>query len=99
MPEVQMRRNINRRLDRIELAIPIPITAQRFIARVRQRIQRTGEGLEAALATLVRDLRGDELASLGAEIDQVVFGSNVAASSAARQALVNSDAVQLGFSQ
>lgn len=92
-------RSIGRRLDRIELAIPQPITRERFITRVRQHVQRTGAGLEAAIATLVRDLSDGELASLGAEVEQVLFGSDTAARDAARQALLDSDAVQLGFSQ
>jgi hypothetical protein len=94
-----MWRTINRRLDHIELTIPLPVTRERFIARVRQHIPRTGASLEAELATLVRDLSDNELDSLGAEVEQVLFGSDVAARDAARWAVLNSDAVQLGFSQ
>jgi hypothetical protein len=94
-----MLRNFSRRLDRIELAIPLPITRERFVARVRQHIQRTGAGLEAAIATLLRDLSDSELDSLRAEVEQVMFGSDVAARDAARLEVLRADAVQLGFSQ
>ncbi len=73
LPEAQMTRNISRRLDRIESAIPLPITRERFVARVRQHIQRTGAGLESAIATLLTDLSNSQLASLGAEFEQVMF--------------------------
>jgi hypothetical protein len=90
---------ISRRLDRIELTIPLPVTRERFFAHVRQHIQRTGASLEAALATLVRDLSDNELDSLCIEFEQILFGSDVAARDAARQAVLNSDPVHLGFSQ
>jgi len=80
-----MLRNVSRRLDRIELAIPLPITRERFVARVRQHTQRTGAGLEAAIATLLRDLSDRQLASLGAEVEQVMFGSDIAARDAAKR--------------
>jgi hypothetical protein len=83
--QAQVTRSISRRLDRIELAIPLPITRERFVARVRQCIQRTGAGLEAAIATLLRDLSDSELASLGAEVEQVMFGSDIAARDAAKR--------------
>jgi hypothetical protein len=87
-----MLRNLGRRLDRIELAIPPPITRERFIARVRQHIQRTGAGIEAAIATLLRALSDSELASLRAEFEQVMFGSDTATRDAAkRKALMDFD--------
>jgi len=80
-----MLRNVTRRLDRIELAIPLPITRERFIARVHQQIQRTGAGLEAAIATLLRDLSDSQLDSLRAEFELIMFGSDVAARDAAKR--------------
>jgi hypothetical protein len=48
-------------------------------------MQRMGAGLEAAIATLLRDLSDSELASLGAEVEQVMFGSDIAARDAAKR--------------
>jgi hypothetical protein len=94
-----MTRNISRRLDRIELAIPLPITRDRFVALVHRDMKRTGESLESVIGALIKDLGDQELDSLRAECEYAMFGSDVAARDAARQAFLNSDAVQPGFFQ
>ena len=53
--------NINRRLSRVEEVIPLPFTPARFIARVLQRIKRTGESYEIAITSLMKTLSIAEL--------------------------------------
>ena len=94
-----MLRTINRRIARIELTIPIPMTRDRFVALVHRDMKRTGESLEAVIGALIKDLDDRELDSLRAECEYAMFGCDTAARDAARQAFLNSDAVQPGFFQ
>ena len=80
-----MLRAINRRIARVEQIMPIPVSRERFLARVRKEMERTGERVESSIATLLRDLSDSELDSLRAEVEQVMFGSDIAARDAAKR--------------
>jgi hypothetical protein len=94
-----MLRTIYRRIARVEQTIPIPMTRDRFVALVHRDMKRTGENLEPVIAALIKDFGDQELDSLRAECEHVMFGSNVAARDAWRREVLGTDAVQLGFSQ
>ena len=79
-----MLRTIRRRLSQIEEAIPLPVTAERFLDRAERHARRTGSSVDAAVEALVQDLSDRDLASLNAEFEQLAFGSDTAARDAMR---------------
>jgi hypothetical protein len=94
-----MMRSIGRRLNRVEQAVPIPMTRDRLVALVHRDLKRTGESVDSVIGALIKDLGDRELDSLHAECEHAMFGSNVAARDAWRREVLGTDAVQLGFSQ
>jgi DNA modification methylase len=72
-------RGLERRLSRLEESIPLPLTAERFVARAQRHARRTGASYDAAVETLARDLTDNELASVATEFDQMLYGSDTAA--------------------
>lgn len=94
-----MLRVIQRRIARVEQAIPIPMTYDRFVALVHRDMKRTGESLEYVIDALIKDFSNGELDSLRAECEYAMFGSDVAARDAWRREVLGTDAVQRGLSQ
>jgi len=80
-----MLRSVGRRLSRLEESIPIPITAERFVARAYQQAGRAGSSYDSAVQVLAQDLSDSELASVTAELEQILYGSDMAARDAARR--------------
>ena len=68
--------------------MPLPLTAERFMVRVNQRARRSGVSASSAMDTLLKDVSDDELASLEAEFEQMVYGSDTAARDAAKREVV-----------
>jgi hypothetical protein len=66
--------SLKRRLSRIEEFLPVPTTAERLCARVQRLAMRTDGNVESAM-----ELNGCERASLTAELERIVFGSDTAA--------------------
>src|ERR1700689_3361918 len=81
-----MLRSFGRRLSRLEESIPLPLTAERFLARAYQQARRAGSSYDSAVQVLARDLSDDELGSVTAEFEHMLYGSDTAARDAARQA-------------
>ncbi len=80
-----MLRGIEKRLSHLEASIPLPINAERFIARARRRARRTGKNVEASMAAVAQELSDAELESVAAEFEHIVFGSDTAARDAAKR--------------
>src|SRR5271154_1597929 len=80
-----MLRSIERRISNLEASIPVPLTAERFVARANQHARRFGANVPSAIETLVKDLRDSELASLAVEFEEIVFGSVTTARDAAKR--------------
>jgi hypothetical protein len=78
-------RGIDRRLSRLEESIPVALTAATFAARAHGLAKRSRLSISSAMDTLLKDLSDGELASLGAEFEQVAFGSDLAARDAAKR--------------
>jgi hypothetical protein len=70
---------IKRRLCRVEQLLPVPMTAERFVTRAHRLARRSHVSTSSAMDTLVKDLSDTELASLEAEFEQIVYGSDTAA--------------------
>jgi hypothetical protein len=77
--------SIRRRLSRVEEALPVPLTAATFTTRAYRLARRSGMSTSSAMDTLLEDLSDGELASLGAELEQIAFGSDTAARDAAKR--------------
>jgi hypothetical protein len=77
--------SIRRRLTRVEVSLPVPMTAERFYARAQRHANRTGGSLGDAIATLVKDLSDNELDSISAEFERLAFGSDRVACEAAKR--------------
>ena len=71
--------SIKRRLSRVEEFLPVPITAEQFCGRVHRLAMRTDGNVESAMANLAMELNDLERASLTAELERIVFGSDTAA--------------------
>ncbi len=80
-----MTRGVKRRLAQIEELMPLPINAERFVARARRRARRTGKNVEASMAAVAQELSDAELESVAAELEKIVFGSDTAARDAAKR--------------
>lgn len=78
-----MFRNVKRRLDYLEESLPL--NAERFITRACRLARRSGVSTSSAMDTLLKDLSDSEFHSLGAELEQIVFGSDTAARDAAKR--------------
>jgi hypothetical protein len=64
-----MLRTIERRLSWLEGLIPIPLTAERFVAKAHQLASRSGVSVWSALVTLAGDLSVVELETILGEPD------------------------------
>jgi hypothetical protein len=80
-----MLRSVRRRLDQLEESLPIPVTAERFVTRAYRLARRSRVSTSSVTDTLVKGLGDNELDSLGAELEQIVFGSDTAARDAAKR--------------
>lgn len=80
-----MLNTIRRRLSRVEEFLPLPLTAERFMARSHQLAKRTGTSYWSAFEKLLQDVSDAELASLAAEFEYIEFGSDTAARDAAKR--------------
>ena len=80
-----MLRSIRRRLARVEESLPLPMTAERFMARTHQLAMRTGRSLGDSMDKLIKNLSDKELESLIPEVEQMAFGSDTAARDAAKR--------------
>jgi hypothetical protein len=78
-------RGLEKRLARLEESVPLPLTAERFVACASQHARRSGVSTSSAMDTLVKGLSDSELDSLAAEFEQIVFGSDTAARDAAKR--------------
>jgi len=65
--------------------MPVPLNAERFLARASQLARRSGVSTSSAMDKLFKDLSDSELDSLGAELERIVFGSDTAARDAAKR--------------
>jgi hypothetical protein len=80
-----MQRGIGRRITMLERSIPVPMTADLFLARAEKHARRTGTSLETAIQSLVGSVTDDELDHLAAVFERVVFGDDTAARDAAKR--------------
>lgn len=83
--EEWMLHSIRRRLSRVEESLPLPITADRFQARVHRLAKCNSGNFDSARADLLKNLSDGELDSLTAELEQIAFGSDTAARDAAKR--------------
>ena len=65
-----------RRLFALERSFPVPLTAQRYIEQVEQRMRRIGTTREEAAKSLLAELSNDDLRRLSAELEQIAFDGN-----------------------
>jgi hypothetical protein len=80
-----MQRSIGRRIEMLERSIPVPRTAELFVARAEKHAQRTGTTLDAAIQSLIVAVSDDELYSLASEFERIAFGDDTAARDAAKR--------------
>jgi hypothetical protein len=80
-----MMRAIERRLSLLEESIPVPLTAATFTTRAYRLAKRSGVSTSSAMDTLLKNVSDGELGSLEAELEQIVFGSDIAARDAAKR--------------
>ena len=80
-----MLNTIKRRLSRVEEFLPLPITVERFYARVQRRARRKGESFGSAMTDVLREVGDSELDFLAAELERIAFGSDTAARDAAKR--------------
>jgi hypothetical protein len=78
-------RGLERRLSRLEESIPLPLTAATFTTRAYRLARRSGLSTSSAIDTLLKDPSDSELDSLGAELEEIVFGPDMAARDAAKR--------------
>jgi hypothetical protein len=79
-----MRRGIERRLARIKASIPVPMTAERFLAEANRLAGRLGD-VGSAMAKITQHLSDAELESLAEEFGEIAFGSDTAARDAVKR--------------
>ena len=65
--------------------MPFPVTPERFVMRAQKHARRTRVTIGSAMEAVAQELSDDELHSLTAEFEQIVFGSDTAARDAARR--------------
>jgi hypothetical protein len=71
-----MDRILHRRISYLEQSLPGALTAVRFITIARRQACRYRGTFESSVAKLVTDLTDDELNSLTAQFETLVFGSD-----------------------
>ena len=80
-----MQRGIGRRITMLERSIPVPMTADLFLARAEAHARRTGTSLETAIQSLVGTVTDDDLDRLSAEFERIAFGDDTSARDAAKR--------------
>jgi hypothetical protein len=68
-----------RRMSALERSIHIPMTADRFLARVQEVVRVTGTSTDEAFQSLVAPLKDHELDHLIEEFLKQIFGDDIAA--------------------
>ena len=68
-----------RRMSVLERSIHIPMTADRFLARVQEVVRLTGASTDEAFRSLMPPLKDDELDHLIEEFLEQIFGDDIAA--------------------
>ena len=69
----------------LERSIPVPMTADLFLARAEKHARRTGTSLETAIQSLVGSVKDDDLYRLAAEFERIAFGDDTATRDAAKR--------------